>query len=282
MRVGHYVWDTRTNTVTLFRRRLWNYCYEDGVSAFLELPIKEAPPPAPISPFWIGPLTVWIGPFGKERERPEIDPNFLEDNRIVRGRCGLITPDAYRARRITLKKGWGILQNGDADQPLTYTPPKGQPVALPIKRAKRSSTLYAPWRDQYLLIETGNNSEVMPSIWWLAKDGRTDAVAIPYTGYLSAVFYPIRPGVLMEGNWRPGEHVTQTPESYVLGNDGSVQSIGRFSLYKYGTSPNGCRIAFRKTRCATDPARSVDPGAPKNYGCMTAHMIDFCQKGTAP
>jgi len=41
MRVGHYVWDTRTNEVRLFRRRLHDFCVEEGVSAFLELPDKE-------------------------------------------------------------------------------------------------------------------------------------------------------------------------------------------------------------------------------------------------
>lgn len=282
LRVGHYIWDTRKNTVTLFRRRLWNYCFEDGVSAFLELPVKEAPPPAKITPFWIGPLTLWMGPFGKERPRPEIDPNYLSDNRSLREHCGLITPGAYEAKTIPLKKGWGILRYGHPDEPMSYTPPKGPPVALPIMSAKRGRALYAPWRDQYLLIETYNQSSVMPAIWWLSKDGRTQAIPIPNTGYLSATFYPIQPGVLMIGRWRPDESLRSTPESYVLGNDDSVRSLGRFSLDKYGVSPNGCRLAYREYRCGEGQAGSVDPGAPKNYGCLTAQMIDFCPKGETP
>ena len=282
MRVGHYVWDTRNNTVVLFRRRTAKYCFEDGVSAFVERPISESPPPAVVTQHWIGPSILWIGPFGKERPKPDIDANRLVDNRLIRRPCGLIAPPGGFGARIPLHAGWGVLERRRFDQPLLYTPRKGPPRELPLLTKDWGEVLYAPWRKQYLLSETHGNSEIMPAIWWLSQDGSTQAIAIPNTGYLSASFRPIRPGVLMTGRSRPGERVTQTPESFILGNDGSVRSIGRFSLYKYGTSPNGCRIAYQNSRCFPDPSRSVDRAAPRHIGCVTAHMIDFCQKGETP
>jgi len=132
MRVGHYVWDTRTNEVRLFRRRLHDFCVEEGVSAFLELPDKEAPPPAKITPLWIGPLTLWTGPFGKERPKPDIDANRLVDNRWTPGPCGVIAPPGGFGARIPLHAGWGVLERRRFDQPLLYTPRKGPPRELPL------------------------------------------------------------------------------------------------------------------------------------------------------
>jgi hypothetical protein len=92
------------------------------------------------------------------------------------------------------------------------------------------------------------------------------------------MFFPVRPGVLMVGRWRPGAKYADGVESYLLANDGDVTSIGRFWIDRYGTSPNGCRVAHRNSRCHRDNSESADKAIPR-IGCWTAQIIDFCRKG---
>lgn len=274
MKVGYYIWDIKKHSFTLYRRDILDFCYEDGEAFFVGKVV--------------GRLTVAKGPLWKEKEIPGAKPSDFPDYRtLIRYPCGM-----KRSRPLgetfPLKSGWGQLETGwfpDAaklEWPVRYTPTKGNPVDLPILRKKWGSVVHAPWRDQYLLTESYNNTSIMPELWWLSKDGRTEAIAIPNTGYVSAMFFPVRPGVLMVGRWRPGEKYGLGAQSYLVGSNGSVGDMGRlgFQPYSISISPDGCRMAAIGARCiGTQFNRSADRAAPNDIGCWTAHIIDFCQKG---
>ena len=287
MKVGFFIWDTRENTFTLYGRNIYNFCYEDGQALYWKL--KPEGPPA----------GAFRGPLHQEKELPGAQiQDYGYNLGLTRYPCGVKRePNTL----FPLRPSWGALKTKPADEEtakndkaysLLLFPPKGSPVELPMRYRERGqwgSVLYAPWREQYLMIESYNNNDgVMPAAWWLSQGGRTESVNIPNTGYVSARFYPVRPGVLMVGRWRPGDKYADGHESYLLGNDGRVVSLGtdQFVLgspesTKYGISPNGCRIAYRDSRCKKDPNNTVDKTIPNrgeapNKGCFTVHLIDFC------
>ena len=187
--------------------------------------------------------------------------------------------------KLALRRDWGMVamqvptpqQNND---PVLLVPPEGNPIALPILRKKWGHAIYASWRDQYLLVDDSGDVTEMPEIWWLFKDGRTESVPIPDTGYRTASFFPVKPGIVMDGRWRPG--VQRREEMFLLPNEGPVVSIPKtwppLGRFQKGISPDGCRIAFRGERCEYPPNNSF-ANTVAYAQCFTAQMIDFCQKG---
>lgn len=267
MKVGLYIWDTKKNTFTLIRRDAHNFCYEDGQAFFVKKGTN-------------GYVAV-RGALGKEKEIPGATPGDFNSN-------SMLAPYPCGSRRdypgtFPLKAGWGQLEagwfpdNAKLEWPVRYKPSKGNPVDLPILRKKWGSVLHAPWRNQYLLIETYNNTSVMPAIWWLSKDGRTEAIPIPKTGYSSATFYPIRPGVLMIGHSRPGDN----KEKHLIGNDGSVKRLPNLPVGFFAIAPDGCKAAVNVgcggKVCSTGyGVEHLKDLAAGGVGCYTVKVIDFC------
>ena len=66
---GFYIWDVRKNTVTLFRRNIVSFCYEDGEAYFKKL---DKNPEASV---------YMRGPLGKEKEIPGMKYGDWPDNR---------------------------------------------------------------------------------------------------------------------------------------------------------------------------------------------------------
>jgi len=276
MKGGFYIWDIRKNTVVLYRRDVYNFCFQDGEAFFQKLDVDP------------NRLVFMRGPIGTEKEDPEIKPSDFPDNRLITRPC---KSNRNYEGSFPLMPGWGVLSaglkpdttnpDGSNHEPLAvYTPKAGISVELPMLRKKWGRVIYAPWRDQYLLIDNSENTSKMPEVWWLSKNGQTALITIPHTGYQTAYFFPLKPGVLMAGYGRYG--VPRPDEIFLLHSDGSVVSLKRlwpkYDFARKGISPDGCRIAFRGERCE-NPYKPRLAGMGANSECFTAQMIDFCQKG---
>lgn len=263
---GFYTWDVRKNTVTLYRRDVWNFCYEDGEAYFRKL--GEGPEK----------FIDMRGPLGKEREIAGAKPGSRPDQRSFKHYPCWVEGEPRARGMVPLRRDWGTIVMGvptpqQPNDPVLFIPPQGDSIVLPILRNKWGYVIYAPWRDRYLLVDDSANTTKMPEVWWLLKDGRTEAIPIPHTGYQSASFLPVKPGIVMTGYWRPG--VRRPEEMFLLADDGSVSSFARAwrdrGQFRKGISPNGCRVAFSGNHC--------DEANTRNIQCFTAQMIDFCEKG---
>lgn len=117
-----------------------------------------------------------------------ITPCWVDQRSRVKGN----TPAARMG-----EKDWRLMSTPQLlDMPIFLIPHQGDPVALPMKRKKCARHLCTLARS----IPAGRwqrQRKQMPEIWWLSKDGRTESIPIPHTGYATASFYPVKPGVLM-------------------------------------------------------------------------------------
>lgn len=267
---GFYIWDTNKNTIKLYRRDVWNFCYEDG-EAYFQKRVEN-----------MDNAEYLRGSLGKEKAIQRVSP--LPDNRIFKNvPCGAEHYDVLK--EVQLNGSWGRLEVAkptaeSVENPILFVPTKGDPVPLPMRRGKWDYGFYAPWRDQYLLVGSGRSTVEMPEVWWLSKDGQSQALVIPKTGYHSASFIPVKGGVLMDGYGR--SRIGSPAEMFLLRDDGNVFNFVRpwpqRAHFKKPVSPDGCRVAFRGERCEYPPDDST-PAMIADKKCLTAQMIDFCEKG---
>lgn len=280
-RPGIFIWDTRTNEVTPYRKGILDHlCYEDG---WIYYRLSRT-----------APFTHAAGPLGQEAtasfENVEEYKAFAREQFFSPTTCRFhryadYVDDAKNVRIIPLGDSGAFLHvdmHARRSGEVHYLSGKGaQKQLLPFTTRDFSSgsVVYYTHSKQYFLkpvtylstsMEQWKNTGCLEG-WWFDKKGFIKSFCIPSGPWLTpagVTFTDTLKGLAIASEYvheripTPGGLYLLENLNFIRLNDGWVNALS--------TSPNGCRIAF--TYAPNLEARAYGAG----NGITSLQMVDFC------
>jgi hypothetical protein len=273
MRTGYYVWDTKKNTVTLYKDKITNLCAEDGNVVYQTTGSEKA--------------VVWRGKFGEEQPTT-IEPVRLNFNEL-RVSCWDRWPqrtEAQKGRRILhLRAGWGYLDAGPSDPPfdlkapvLYYREGSSTPTTLPIPVGKLINAGYVrfvPHENRHLIVE-GNVSRERDA-WFMTRDGKLTEVILPPGPWLSERLYPVKGGLFLSSAHTRGKKILEPGGAYLILDGEWWRLLFTGIKGRAAISQDGCKVALVVTpddKALRESFREWMAGRPSQ---KTMRMINVCQ-----
>lgn len=275
MHTGYYIWDTKTNNVSLYKDKIANLCVEDGRVVYQANPSTDGEKPV-----------VWRGKFGEEQPINTAPPAWTFYGRTAS--CwdiAYIRTEAQKGRHVLrLRPGWGYLDVGPSDPPrdpnapvMYYRANEKEPIRLPIPRSKLWNggyVVFVPHDGLHLIVE---GTSKVPEAWFLASDGRVVEVILPSGPWRSVTLHSVRGGIFLSSAFTRGKKLSEPPGAYLI-PDGQWWRLLFTGVQGHaGVSPNGCKVAMTVTpdeKALRETFTEWKAGRP---GQKTMRMIDICQ-----
>ena len=280
-RPGIFIWDTRTNEITPYRKGILDHlCYEDG---WIYYRLSRT-----------APFTHAAGPLGQEAtatfEDVEEYKEFAREQFFSPTTCRFhryadYVDDAKNVRIIPLGDSGAFLHvdmHARRSGEVHYLSSKGsrkQLLPFTTRDFSSGSVVYHPYKKRYFLkpvtylsssIKRWMDSDCLQT-WWINDEGAFEENCVqtgPWLTPASVSFTPTLKGMTITSHYvrdrtsSPGGLYLLTSSKYFRLNDGWAHSVS--------TSPNGCRIVF--TFAPDLEAAAYGMGK----GITSLQMVDFC------
>jgi hypothetical protein len=284
-RIGHfgiYIWDTRTNTVNMYREKVYGHlCYEDGWIHYTDSLVR--------------PYRFAAGLMGKEQlitlATREEERQFFAEHFFSKTTCryhersDFITTQIPRRHIVPLVKSGNYMtvaqrtqQPGEA---LFFKTGGSSGERMPfdlddfdvthIKRyAFNKLYLIIPFFGDRVRRKKWEEANCAPA-WWLGEDGVSIEFCIPagpWYAQASILLAPLRNGMAIISHYVSDNR--PSAGGLYFANDGEHMKLVDGWVHSPSTSPSGCKLAF--THAPDLEAQFYNTGRNKT----SLKMIDFC------
>lgn len=284
-RIGHfgiYIWDTRNNTVNMYREKVYGHlCYEDGWIHYTDSLVR--------------PYRFAAGPMGKEQlttlATKEEERQFFAKYFFSKTTCRHHERSRFAPGE---KRGWHVIPLGSSGNYFTvaiktrepgeamfYGPDDvvGKKMPFEFNDILASSVKYYSFNQSYLvkplLADQVKRKEWetadCASGWWVRTTGETTRFCFPkgpwYTP-ASILFSPLRDGLAIVSH--KVRDSRPTAGGLYFAKDGNHMKLIDGWVHGLSTSPSGCKVAF--TNAPDLEAQFYNTGRGKT----SLKMIDFC------